>query len=173
MHTHARKSVNLSNTAMAWMAAVALGLAPTVLQANEIAISNVGGLDAEVGATVVVSVAYRSGEPPASALAADVRFDRRSLARPRCLAGVALRGTAKAVQCAEPKPGVVRIIVLGLDREALAEGDLVRVEFDVVAAPRKPNHWVRLRRTSASTGDGESLRLRRRAPVSRIAAGEG
>jgi hypothetical protein len=153
-------------TTMMQRAIWALGGALMVLGAAHADASQlqVGRVRAQPGQSVTVPVIYRKGAGPvATALTTDIRFDTTALAHPRCAAGSALSegGADKRVMCAEPSPGMLRLVLFGFNQDPVPNGQVATVTFDVSAdAQRQP---YRLENTpTASDAAGHDFRLARK-----------
>lgn len=117
----------------------------------------------------VATVSYREGAAAATIVAGEIRFDPRALSAPSCAAGSALQAGTKSLQCALIKPGVLRLIVFGLDRDPVPEGEIARVGFAATPDLRASRYRLRLRKPTAANADGETVRLLRRNPPIRLA----
>ncbi len=105
---------------------------------------------ARSGADGTVTLPIRfSGQPNGVVigLSGDVTFDTTVLANPRCdVAGVLDprrqrgSGVTKTVVCSEPRPGLVRIGIFGLDMGPIPRGTLATLTFDVLTGARPGRH---------------------------------
>jgi hypothetical protein len=124
------------------------------------------------GQPVSVPVLYRQGGGSAAAgLATDIVFDPTVLTHPRCTAGAAL-GSAneKTVKCAEPRPGLLRLLVYGLNLGAVPSGQVAIVTFDVAAGTQRRS--LRLRHTpTAADANGKEIPLNHHNGAVRIERG--
>ena len=144
------------STVMLALTAVLCGA--TLVRAGELALGNAQG---QPGHTVTVPLVYMAGPRAAAAVASDIRFDARALRNPRCAAGGALNGTGKQVRCAEPKRGLLRIAIFGLNLSAVPNGEVAQVTFDV--SPNAPFRRYALRqRASAADAEGKDFLLKHR-----------
>lgn len=127
----------------------------------------VGDAQAQPSAEVTVPITYRQGTGPAAAgLATDIRFPK-GLTQPRCAPGAALSGGQKTVKCAEPKPGLLRVAVFGLNLDAIPDGEVATVTFQVSPGARPGSYRLR-NRPSAADAEGKDYRLRHHDGMIRI-----
>lgn len=130
----------------------------------------VGSAQTQPGQTVSVPVTYDPGSGrTAAALATDVRFDGKALKNPRCQAGSALSGgnAPKAVKCAVPRTGVLRLAVYGLNTEPVPAGELASISFDV-AADAHPHSYKLRQKPSAADAAGKDFLLKHRNGVIQV-----
>lgn len=131
---------------------------------------SLGRATARPGQTVTVPVVYAAGAGPVAAgLATDIAFNPVGLSHPRCASGAAL-GASKAVKCAEPKRGLVRIAIYGLNLDAIPAGEVATVSFDVAPGPRRRVYRLRHKPTAA-TADGTDFSLAHRSGAIRVMPG--
>jgi hypothetical protein len=96
---------------------------------------NIGEGTGNPADTVVIPVSIASiGGSAAAALNFDVAFDQTRLAiNPAAVACAAsCQAAGKSAAAALPAPGVLRIIVFGLNTNAIPDGELVRLPFVIV-----------------------------------------
>ena len=124
--------------------------------AGELIVGNVRG---RPNGEVSVPVVYSQGTgPPAAAVASDIRFDSKHLRQLRCSPGVAASRGQKTVKCAEPRRGVLRLAVYGLNLDPIPDGEVATVTFRV--SPRARSRVYQLAHTpTAATADGKDFSL--------------
>ncbi len=135
--------------------------------AGELEVAHVA---AQAGQSVSVPVSYQQGGgTAATALMTDINFDPAALSNPRCAAGAALTsGSAdKMVQCAEASPGVLRVILFGLNQNPIPDGEVATVTFDVSATAR-PRRYALRNLPSASDAAGHDFRLSRKSGAVKV-----
>lgn len=121
------------------------------------------------GRTVTVPLVYTAGRgPDAVALATDIRFDPAVLSQPRCAGGRSL-GSGKDVKCSEPRSGLLRLAVYGLNLDSVPAGEVATVTFDVAPGARPRSYQLR-HTASAATADGTDFTLRQRPGTVRVSA---
>jgi hypothetical protein len=129
-----------------------------------------GSAQSQAGQMVTVPVTYKpGGGRTAVALATDVRFNPATFQNPRCEAGSALIGSnaSKSVRCAEPKTGVLRLAIFGLNTEPVPAGEVARITFNVSADARPRAYRLRQKPTAADAA-GKDFLLRRRDGTVRV-----
>jgi hypothetical protein len=130
--------------------------------ASQLALGNVSGQN---GQSVTVPVTYRhSRGRVAVAVGTDITYDRAVLTNPRCDTGSAVSTSgpaAKMVVCGQPKPGVLRLAVVGLNTAPLPDGEVATVTFDVASTKHHRIHPLR-HKPGASDAHGTDFRLTRR-----------
>ena len=148
-------------------AAVILGSAARTF-GSELAL---GSAAAQPGQTITVPVTYTpKGDATAAALTTDLRFDAKALSHPRCESGSALTGgeqAGKTVKCVERQPGMLRLLVYGLNLGPVPAGEIARVSFDVAAGARPRSYRLRHRATAADA-NGNDFTLRHRDGTVRV-----
>jgi len=128
---------------------------------------HIGRVAAQPGQPVTVPVTFIAGHGPAiTALSSDIHFDK-GLGNPRCAAGSALAGVDKVLNCAAVEPGVVRLLIFGLNQDPIPNGEVATVTFDVLKKGRHQLHRLRSV-TTASDANGNSLRLARKSGTVRV-----
>jgi len=123
----------------------------------------IGVAQVQPGQSVTLPVTYvtgKAGKKVAAAVATDIHFNDKVFNNPRCEAGSALShaAAAKTVKCAEPKPGVLRLAVFGLNVAPMPEGEVALVTFDVAADARPARYRLR-QKPSAADAAGNDFRL--------------
>ncbi len=121
-----------------------------------------GAARAAPGQTVTLPVTYDPGTGrTAVALGSDIRF-RTGLTNPRCAPGRALSKAGKTVRCAEPKPGLLRLVVFGLNVGPIPAGELALVTFDIAPGMRARSYRLQ-HTTRGADANGKEFGLRRRS----------
>ena len=124
-----------------------------------------GRATAAPGASVTVPVGFRQGRGPvAVAVDTDIAFNARAFGNPRCAPGADLATSgpgAKLVICGQPRPGIVRVAVLGMNSEPVGTGELATVTFDVAANAHQRLYSLR-QKPGAADAQGTDFRLRHR-----------
>ena len=114
--------------------------------------------------TVTVPIRFHPGpDVDVVGLSGDVAFDTSALANPRCdVSGILERGkhegsgTMKTIVCSEPRPGLVRLGIFGLDMERIPRGKLATLTFDVVAGA-DPGFYPLTITADSSNAAGEDM----------------
>jgi hypothetical protein len=120
---------------------------------------SLGEASKNAGETVNLSIQFN----PESAAVAGVQFDilydpAQFTITPS--AGAAAKAAGKGVSMARPVPGDLRVIIAGLNQNAIASGVIADLAVHV-AANAKPNaETIRFDATSAADPNGKSLELR-------------
>lgn len=123
-----------------------------------------GKANAKPGRSATVPITFRQGGPVAVAVGTDITFDTKALSKPRCETGSAVSTSgpgAKMVICSEPKPGVVRLAVLGLNTAPLPNGEIALLTFDV-ASSTQHQLYVLHQTPGGADANGTDFRLRNR-----------
>ena len=124
----------------------------------------------QAGRSVTLPLTYKlSGGRTAVALATDIQFDPAALSNPRCDSGNVLSRAGKSVQCAQPRPGLLRIAVFGLNSNPVPEGEVATVTFDVAPGVR-PRRVVLRQTPSAADANGTEFRIGRKTGLVRLTA---
>jgi len=92
----------------------------------------------------------------------DIAFDVRAFGNPRCAPGANLSTSgpgAKLVICGQPRPGIVRLAVLGMNTDSVGSGELATVTFDVAGTARQRLYILR-QTPGAADAQGTDFRLR-------------
>ena len=153
----------MKKSGASWLAVMMVAVGAPAL-AGELSI---GDAQARPGSEVTLPITYQQGTgPAAAALASDIRFPR-GLTEWRCAPGAALSGGQKTVKCAEPKPGLLRIAVYGLNLDPIPDGEVATVTFQVSPAARPAAYRLR-HRPSAADATGKDYRLRHHDGILRI-----
>ena len=151
-------------TAAILWAAIALFASGVTALAGELSI---GDAQAQPGGEATVPITYQQGTgPAAAALTSDIRFSDR-LTQFRCAPGAALSGGQKTVKCAEPRRGLLRIAVYGLNLDPIPDGEVAIVSFHVPPGMRRRAYRLR-NRPSAADAAGKEYPLRHRDGIVRI-----
>jgi hypothetical protein len=139
----------------------------TVAFAGEMSL---GAAEVLPGQPVTLALTYTGGGRVAAAVATDIRFNAKVFTNPRCESGSALasNGTAaKSVKCAEPKPGLLRVAVFGLNVAPVPNGEVALVTFDVAPGARPGQYRLRQKPTAADA-TGNDFRLQRHHGAVRV-----
>lgn len=132
----------------------------------------VGRVKGQPGQSVIVPVTYDgSGRVAMTALSTDIHYRPEVLSNPRCAAGADLNasGADKTVQCSEPQPGLLRLVVFGLNQNAMPTGEVATVTFDV-AADARPRKLQLRSKPSGADAAGNDRPVRRRNGSVRVAS---
>lgn len=148
--------------------AVAILLQPAAAVAGQLALARAAG---QPGQSVTVPLTYRQWMgSPAAGLATDIVFDPTALTHPHCESGAALDDVgdaAKTVTCAEPQPGLLRLVVFGFNLSPVPDGEVARVTFDVTVGARRRRYLLR-HTPGAADAEGTDFPLARRNGVVRV-----
>jgi hypothetical protein len=84
------------------------------------------------GQSVALPLALaNNGAAAITAVTIDATFDPTQLAYQSVQAGGAASAAGKAVSASSPSPGIVRIVVFGLNQAAIADGELAVISFGI------------------------------------------
>ncbi|MFH1440743.1 MAG: Ig-like domain-containing protein, partial [Candidatus Omnitrophota bacterium] len=117
------------------------------------------GYAGDTGILIPINLSSEYEEGLVCAINFDILYDQTALKVEGVTAGEAAAAAEKLVTPSYPEPGVLRVIVFGMNQNKMKDGIIVNVNFEILAGAEAGNKDLKLKACSASDPDAKEVTL--------------
>lgn len=135
----------------------------SAMASSEAATLSVGSGKAETGQTVTIDI--RLTNIPGTNISSinfDLLYDSTQVSFDKAITGKVVSEAGKSLSVSNPVPGELRVIIFGLNQNAIADGILAQMSFRINTTAKTGNVALRLKNAVASGPEAKSVTLKLR-----------